>query len=177
LRGVCGQGKQLPHAQIGIVDEEGRMLAANEEGRIKIFGTSVCRGYWGDKEDFSKSLVTGDLGKMDAMERLTVLGRLDRVVISGGEKINLREVEIVFEGTGLVSDVAAFGVEDREWGTRLGVAYVPVDTAVSEEALQERLRETLASYKMPKQWVRLGRLPRNEAGKLRVEEFVGVNSE
>lgn len=180
LSGERHLGRPLPHVLIDIVDDEAfeERKQAGEVGRIRILGASLFRGYFGDSETVSNlSILTSDLGSLDEAGHLTVLGRADRVVITGGEKVNLREIELVFESSGMVRDVVAFGIEDREWGEKLSVAYVSQDRGVSESVLKELIGRELSNYKMPKTWIRLDTIPRNEAGKVEFSKLgarVGV---
>ena len=106
---------------------------------------------------------------------MSVLGRVDRVIISGGEKIDLGLVEAAIEETGLVSEVVAFGVADPEWGEVLAVAFVPWRSNCEASEIETALRGELATYRIPKIWRRLEELPRNEAGKVlrkRLLDFV-----
>nr|WP_281384231.1 AMP-binding protein [Pelagicoccus albus] len=174
LKGAQNQGKPLPHVRIDIVNEEttSELLPRGEVGIIRILSSSLFHGYYGDKVNKpERSILTSDLGKIDETGCLTVLGRADRVVITGGEKVSLREIELVFEDSGLVSDVLAFGVDDREWGQSLAVAYVPKDQAVKETLLKEIISDELSNFKCPKKWIRLSAIPRNEAGKPQLEEL------
>ncbi|MDG2256037.1 MAG: AMP-binding protein [Opitutaceae bacterium] len=169
LEGRTGQGKALPHARLSVVDDEGSLLKAGEVGRIQIAASSIFRGYYGEEERLVDSIVAPDLGSLDDFGNLTVIGRSDRVIISGGEKIDLHEIERVLEETRLVSDVFAFGLEDSEWGSKLVLAYVPVAESTVDEELRVALRGKLSDLKMPKIWLRMKSLPRNEAGKIQTE--------
>ncbi|EDY81251.1 AMP-binding enzyme, putative [Verrucomicrobiia bacterium DG1235] len=174
LAGETHFGRALPHVRIDIVDEEAssELLPTGQVGLIRILGTSLFRGYYDDGDSKpSQSILTSDLGHLDDAGHLSVLGRADRVVITGGEKVNLREIEFVFEGSGMVRDVFAFGVADREWGELLSIAYVPQDSGIGEGALKELIGKELSNYKMPKKWIRLDRIPRNEAGKPLLREI------
>lgn len=174
LKAGLNQGKTLPHATIRIVDEENsdEVLAAGEVGLVKIYAASLFRGYYGEKTDAGNAaFLTSDLARLDSRGNVTVLGRADRVIITGGEKVNPREVEMIFEKCGFVSDVFCFGREDREWGEALCVAYVPQDVAVTENVLQEVVSGELTDYKVPKHWIRLEKIPRNEAGKPKLAEI------
>lgn len=166
LEGKTGQGKALPHVRLSIVDEMGNMLGAGNVGRIQIWASSIFRGYYGEEERKVDSVVAPDLGSLDAFGNLTVQGRTDRVIISGGEKVDLSEVERVLQETRLVSDVYAFGLDDDEWGSRLVLAYVPVGESTVDDDLRWALLGKLADFKMPKMWLRMESLPRNEAGKI-----------
>jgi o-succinylbenzoate---CoA ligase len=172
LKGKAGQGKALPHARLSIVDEAGNPLSFGEVGRIQIWSNSLFRGYYGETERSVDSVVAPDFGSLDEFNNLTVLGRSDRVIISGGEKIDLREIERALEATDLLSDAVAFGVDDREWGTRLAVACVPARDSITEQQVKAALSENLANFKMPKVWLSLNSLPRNEAGKIMLESLL-----
>ncbi len=160
------QGKALPHVRLDIVGNSGELLPIGKIGRIQVKATSLFRGYIGQAEHRVGSIVTSDLGSLSESGRLTVIGRSDNVIISGGEKIDLGEVENLLEKTGLVTDVAAFGIEDAEWGSKLGVAYVLKDEADPEPAMRAAVAAELVGFKMPKVWLAMKGLPRNEAGKV-----------
>lgn len=160
-------GMALPHVAIEIIDEKtGERLKADEVGMIRIAGRSCFSGYWGGEALVGRSLMTTDRGRLDEAGFLHVLGRADRVIISGGEKIDLSAVEQEIEATGLVSEVVAFGVEDTEWGEALAVAYVLKDSRVTVDRLKQALSRRLARHRIPKIWRSLDRLPRNAAGKI-----------
>ena len=65
------------------------------------------------------SSVAPNPGSLSVFEQLTVMGRADRVTISGDEKICLNEIEQALKKSQLNSDAIAFGVEDSEWGSNL----------------------------------------------------------
>ncbi len=165
-RGESGQGLPLPHAEIEIVSEDVNGCSPGNIGRIKLKTTSLFAGYYGESERVGDEYLTNDLGEIGPNGELTVHGRLDRVIISGGENINLSESEEVLLDTGLVIEAAAFGIEDSEWGSRLCVAYVPEGKIMNEAALQQKVGERLNGVKRPKSWLPMSAFPRSEAGKV-----------
>ncbi len=165
-RGESGQGLPLPHAEIEIVSEDVNGCSPGNIGRIKLKTASLFAGYYGESERIGDEYLTNDLGEIGPNGELTVHGRLDRVIISGGENINLSEIEEVLLDTGLVIEAAAFGIEDSEWGSRLCVAYVPEGKIMNEAALQQKVGERLNGVKRPKSWLPMSALPRSEAGKV-----------
>ena len=169
LDGKTGQGKALPHVRLSIVGDGGNALESGEVGRIQILASSIFRGYYGEEERLVDSVVAPDFGSLDDFGNLTVWGRSDRVIISGGEKIDLREIEIALEATRLLSDVVAFGADDSEWGALLSVAYVPIAESTMDDDLREALSGGLVAFKVPKAWHRMESLPRNEAGKIQAD--------
>ena len=114
---------------------------------------------------------TGDAGELDEKGRLSIHGRLDDLVISGGENIWPAQVEAVLRRHPSVLDVAVGGRPDTKWGVRL-VAYVVVSPAVQgvEPAtiladLRELVKEHLAPFAAPRELVVVVRLPRSAIGK------------
>ena len=116
------------------MDEAGRELQPGEVGEVVTRGDHVMPGYWNaeGRGDLSKSvrdgwLHTGDLGRLDATERLWLVDRKGDMIISGGYNIYPREVEDVVAEVPGVHEVAVVGVDDRDWGQRV-VAVITVTT-------------------------------------------------
>ncbi|MBE2214097.1 MAG: AMP-binding protein [Opitutaceae bacterium] len=164
LAGVDGVGAALPHAAIEIVDESGVVVAHDTEGRIRVRAGSLFHGYFPQAGAESIPVFdTNDRGVLDAAGRLTVLGRIDAIINTGGEKVDPFDVEEAIRALG-ASDVAVLGMPDPHWG-ELVVALV-VDCPHDDDALHVLLRKTLAAHKVPKRFIRVQSLPRSEAGKL-----------
>ncbi|WP_254565221.1 2-succinylbenzoate--CoA ligase [Oscillatoria sp. HE19RPO] len=170
LAGNQSSGRLLPHAQIIITNPEGEALEVGKTGMITIQADSLAKGYYpGEKlASFSSDLnsfQSDDLGFIDAGGYLTVVGRHSDKIISGGENIYPAEVEAAILGTGLVEDVCAIAVPDRDWGQVVTAVYVPKG-GVQAEAIASLLSDTLSPFKRPKYWVQIDRLPRNNRGKI-----------
>ena len=115
---------------------------------------------------------TGDAGEVNEDGRLSIRGRLDDLVISGGENIWPAQVEAVLRGHPGVLEVAVGGREDPEWGARL-VAYVvaspqgqEIETGTFLAQLRERAGEQLAPFAAPRELVIVADLPRTAIGKV-----------
>lgn len=136
------------------------------DGRIRVESSALFQGYQGgDPLDLAEGYLTGDLGELDAAGRLHVLGRADQIIITGGEKVDPAEVECsILEMEGIV-DAAVIGVPDSEWGQRV-VGYYVHGAGAELENWREDLSAKLAKYKLPKQLIRLDKLPRDGRGKL-----------
>lgn len=161
----CGQA--LPHTQVDVLDARGALCPVGVPGRIRIQSQSLFQGYWGRPAlDLSKGYLTDDEGVLDADGRLTILGRMDRLIITGGEKVDPREVEAALVQCAGVREALVVGRPDAEWGQRV-CAYV-VGQNQSIDSLRAQLKNSLAPYKVPKDWNFVDRLPFDEKGKIRV---------
>jgi O-succinylbenzoic acid--CoA ligase len=135
------------------------------DGRIRIESPALFRGYYGREPlDLRNGYVSDDAGRIDEDGRLRVLGRVDRLINSGGEKIDPLEVEGAFRRLEGVEEALAVGVSDAEWGQRLVVFY----TGRRMGDWKAELNGVLSRFKMPKEVVWVEALPLDERGK-----FVG----
>ena len=147
----------------------GQALAGTEislaaDGRIRIRGTQRMAGYLGEARLIDGEwFTTGDLGKIDAKSRLTVSGRADDMLISGGCNIHPGEVESCLAGCPGILDVAVTGIPDAVWGD-LVVALVVGQASPPE--INAWCASRLLSAARPRRIVHLASLPRNPAGKL-----------
>ena len=138
------RGRVLPGAEVRISDD----------GEILVRGPMVAVDGW---------LHTNDRGRITGDGLLEVEGRMDDVIVTGGENVAAREVEEALLAHPAVRDAAVIGVEDAEWG-RAVTAFVVADAG--PDALLAHCRERLAGFKVPKLIVPLDELPRNAAGKV-----------
>jgi O-succinylbenzoic acid--CoA ligase len=134
------------------------------DGRIRIRGPQLMVGYLdGSGIDADGWLTTGDLGKIDAFGRLTVTGRADDMLISGGRNVHPQEVESCLAACPGVRDVAVTGLPDPVWGDLI-VALVVGDATA--QGIADWCRPRLPGAALPRRIVHLASLPRNAAGKL-----------
>ena len=103
---------------------------------------------------------------MDDEGYLFVEGRLDDVIVRGGENISPGEIEDVLREHPSVADVAVLGVKDDEWGERVAAVIVPVADRPAEGELADWVRARLRSTRTPETWEFRAELPYNETGKL-----------
>src|SRR5262249_43497587 len=111
---------------------DGVEWALRDDGRIRLRGPVLARGYWRRPELTAAAFADGWFTTQDAGEaapdgRLRVLGRVDRVVITGGEKVAIDKVWSALSGHPAVAEVAVFGVDDEQWGQRVVAAVVLTD--------------------------------------------------
>ena len=160
-------GKPPYGTVVRILGEDGRELPTGETGRIFVGNSLLFEGYTGggSKEVVDGLMSSGDVGRFDEHGRLHVEGRDDDMIVSGGENVFPQEVEDCLVAHPAVVEVAAVGVPDDEFGTRLR-AFVVASEEVDGEELKEHVRRNLARYKVPREVVFLDELPRNGTGKI-----------
>ncbi|RZS79037.1 O-succinylbenzoic acid--CoA ligase [Motilibacter rhizosphaerae] len=144
-----------------------------EDGRISLHGPMVAAGYRRRPELTAEhfaggAYLTNDAGEVGPDGRLRVLGRIDDIVVSGGENVALPAVEAAALRSLKVLEAAAFGRPDEEWGTRVELAVVPRDPADPPDLAE--LRATVAAEAgraaAPRRLHLLDRLPLLAAGKV-----------
>ena len=136
---------------------------------IKIKGPIIAHSYLNDEEAWAKSFVddwfvTHDLGNFNNGE-LKVFGRADDILISGGEKISLSEIERALQAKYLQNEFAAFSIPDLEWGNALHVA-IAGDNPVSTHEISSFLEKALGVVAKPKGFLILSELPLIGVGKV-----------
>ncbi len=148
-------------------------------GEIEVRTPAAFSGYMG-REGATRAaftadgwLRTGDLGRLDAADRLFVADRRDDLVVSGGENVYPAEVEAVLASHPAIEEAGVAGRADPTWGA-VPVAGIVVRPGVpdpGDAALRAWCRERLARAKVPASFVRLAALPRTSSGKLRRREL------
>jgi 2-furoate---CoA ligase len=147
-------------------------LGEDEEILCHMSSDEAFAGYW-NRPDVDEKAVhdgwyrTGDVGRMDEDGDLWVVGRVDDMIVSGGENIHPLEVEDVLAAHPAVREVAVVGAADDRLGHRV-VAVVVVDDEVSAEVLDSWClgSETLARFKRPREYRFVDALPKSPSGKI-----------
>ena len=144
-------GLPLPVTDVRIVD-----------GEIEARGPTVSP----DAVSDDGWLRTGDLGRLDEEGHLFVEGRRDRLILSGGEKVQPSEVEAALRAHPGVAEAFVLGIPDPEWQQAVAAVVVPVaGAAPGEGELGQHCRSLLSGFKVPKRIVVTDRIPVNRAGK------------
>jgi O-succinylbenzoic acid--CoA ligase len=128
---------------------------------IAIHSPACGLGYW-QGEKFTDPYSSGDLGHVNTDGTVEILGRGDRLINSGGEKIDPSRIEDVLRATGLVQDIFVFGVIDAQWGQRV-VACV-VASEYNSAALKKAV-EVLEPAARPKNYIFVEKIPLDARGK------------
>jgi O-succinylbenzoic acid--CoA ligase len=147
---------------------DGVGVKVDDDQEVWVTGPVLFDGYLGDPERTARTLVDGwfrtdDLGALDEDGRLSILGRRDDVVISGGVKVPAVAVQQMLLEHPAVQDAAVVGVPDEEWGERV-VAVVACDGAPAR--LDELRRRVTPRSWAPKAVVVVRSLPSLRNGKL-----------
>jgi o-succinylbenzoate---CoA ligase len=155
----------------------GVRLRISDAGLIGISGAVLFSGYrpsvaggsaaGGPALDGDGWFWTADLGALDGDGRLTVRGRADDVINSGGEKVVPGEVESVLGTLDGVRDVVIVGVPDSEWGELVTAVIVPEDPAVPPELarLRAQARERIPGFAAPRRLILVAEIPMLASGK------------
>ena len=160
-------GRPLPSLEVEIRGPDGEVLGPGQSGEIHVRGDQVSGEYTHRKvTDHDGWFATNDGGWMDEEGYLFVEGRLDDVIVRGGENISPGEIEDVLREHPGVADVAVLGVHDDHWGERVAAAIVARDPAPSADELSQWVKARLRSTKTPEVWAFRDTLPYNDTGKL-----------
>ncbi|MEU4650074.1 acyl-CoA synthetase [Nocardia fluminea] len=156
-----------PRVQTGrgavVVDEDGRPVAPGEEGWLAKTG-AVPLGYYNDPErtarlfktvDGARIVVTDDRARAESDGSITLIGRGNMVINTGGEKVFPEEVEAVVKSHDAIYDAVVIGVPHERWGQQVAaIISIAPDRTLDFDAVRTHLRPHLAGYKIPKRiWV------------------------
>ena len=160
-------GKPLPTLELEIRGPSGEVLPPGVAGEIYVRGEQVSGEY------LSKKVIredgwfpTNDGGFMDEDGYLYVEGRLDDVIVRGGENMSPGEIEDVLRQHPNVGDVAVLGLPDNEWGEKVAAVIVPKNGEPTRDELAAWVKARLRSSKTPEVWQFREALPYNDTGKL-----------
>lgn len=168
--GMTETASQIAAAPLGdgprrrVVALPGAEIRISADGEIEVRGAMVAPGYVGGPwREPHRWFATGDLGTLDEQGYLRVHGRRSDLIITGGENVMPAEVEAAIRAVDDVAEVAVVGTPSDEWGEAI-VAVIA--TARSVRDIEDRVRATLAGFKVPKRWVVVDALPRTPLGKV-----------
>jgi len=176
LRRSPGTAGRPPHGtRVVILSPAGVPLPAGTVGRIFVGNEMLFEGYAGGSAPESRDglLATGDLGVMDDSGLLTVVGREDDMVISGGENVFPSAVEDLLAELPGVREVAVVGVPDASFGQRLAAFVVcHPSAALSADDVRDHVRRLGARFAVPRDVHFVADLPRTATGKVIKRELI-----
>ncbi len=151
----------------------GEVAGVGEEGEIiaPLAGDESFEGYWRRPDADAKALrhgwyFTGDTGFFDADGDIFVTGRVDDMIITGGENISPVEIESCLSLHAAVSEVAVVGLPDERWGKIVTAFVKPRDAIEADELDAFCLASGLAGFKRPRRYVFVAEIPKSPVGKL-----------
>ncbi len=160
-------GRPLPTLELEIRGPEGQVLSNRESGEVFVRGDQVAGEYLHKRAILDDGwFPTNDAGWLDEDGYLYIEGRLDDVIVRGGENISPGEIEDVLRQHPDIADVAVIGVPDAQWGENVAAVIVPKSEAIDTHELSCWVKSRLRSTKTPQHWVVRKELPYNETGKL-----------
>jgi 2-furoate---CoA ligase len=148
------------------------LVDPGEDGQVicHLSSDEAFAGYWQRPDADDKAFrdgwyYPGDLGRLDSDGDLWIVGRLDDMIITGGENVHPIEVENVVAAHDAVDEVAVVGAQDERWGQR--VVAVVVASDVTKEQLDAHCRaSSLANFKRPREYRFVDELPKSSSGKI-----------
>jgi long-chain acyl-CoA synthetase len=168
-RRLASVGRPLPAVEIEIRDEEGRALPPGARGEIHVRGEQVSGEYLGRGSNVGADgfFPTRDGGWLDEEGYLFLEGRVDDIIVRGGENMSPGEIEDVLAEHPAVAECAVVGVPDEQWGEAVAAAVVlKPGQGASSEALRDFVARRLRSSRAPQRVVFVDELPYSETGKL-----------
>jgi malonyl-CoA/methylmalonyl-CoA synthetase len=170
-------GLPLPALEVRVVDPgTGRDVTPGQTGEIRLKGPAISPGYWRKPAESAEAFEngwfkTGDLGHIDEDGYYYLTDRIKHIIISGGENISPKEVEVIINQVDGVAESSVVGIEDKKWGEKIVAAVVKKpDANVIADSIQTMCKKHLHDWKCPKEFVFVEELPRNTMGKVLKEK-------
>jgi acyl-CoA synthetase (AMP-forming)/AMP-acid ligase II len=154
-----------------ILDDDGKPLPTNAVGEVCVKSYTFS-GYWNNTVATIEAmhgdyLRTGDMGYLDERGYLFLVDRRKDMIISGGENIYSREVEVALQNHPGVQEAAVIGQADEKWGEAVCAIIVRrQNSEVTEEELGAFVATQIAKYKCPKRLIFVNEMPRLNTGKI-----------
>jgi acyl-CoA synthetase (AMP-forming)/AMP-acid ligase II len=165
-------GRQAYNVDVAVVDPQGRPAKPGEIGEVVSRGENVMLEYYNEPEQTAAFrrhgwAWSGDLATIDEDGFITLVDRSKDMIISGGENIYPKEIEVVLYEHPAVAECAVFGIPDDKWG-EVPAAYVQLKSgeSVGEAALVAHCAARLARFKRPRLVKLVADFPKTPIGKI-----------
>jgi len=168
-RRLASVGRALPGVEVEVRDAEGRPLPIGERGEVWVRGEQVAGEYLerGSTLRDEGWFATRDQGFVDPEGFVFLEGRLDDVIVRGGENLSPGEIEDVLRTHPGVADVAVVGIPDEQWGEAVAAVIVPnAGARPSADEIRDFVRARMRSSRAPSHVEFRDALPYTETGKL-----------
>ncbi len=177
-------GKPLYGVDVKIVDPEtGKDLPANEPGELVARGYGIMKGYYKMQDKTDEAIRNGwlhtkDLAVKDEDGYFSIKGRIDDMIIRGGENVYPREIEEYLYTNEKIHDVAIIGVPSEKYGEEVCAFIKIVDgMKATEEEIKEYCKEGISRFKVPKYIFFTDEFPMTASGKIRKVELRDIAKE
>jgi long-chain acyl-CoA synthetase len=176
-------GLAHPGVKVGVMDESGKLLGANEVGELVIQGPLVMKGYYKKPKETAEAirdgwLHTGDMGRYDDDGYFFMVDRKKEMINVGGEKVFPREVEEIMYKHPAVADAVLIPQRDPRLGEVPVAVVVPkANESIEEKQLIDYLADKMARFKVPRRVYVMQQVPRNVMGKILKKELVKMLAE
>jgi long-chain acyl-CoA synthetase len=176
-------GLPIPGVETKIINPQGEKLPPDAVGELVVRGFNVMKEYFNLPEETAQALrggwlYTGDLAYQDKDGYLFIVDRLKDMIITHGENIYPREIEEVLYSAPGVCEAAVIGIPDEIRGQVVCAYIVMKDGQILEKkVINGYLRRYLAPYKIPRDFIQLDSLPKNQSGKIMKRLLLGTACE
>ncbi|CAI2363372.1 unnamed protein product [Moneuplotes crassus] len=177
-------GQVHPHAEVKIIDEDGKTLMRGEKGEICTRGYCVMEGYFNDPDKTAECIndkgwmITGDQGILDDEGYLQIVGRVKDMIIRGGENIFPAEIENYLLKHPNIIDAQVIAVKDEKMGEEIMACVILQDPIepLSHTDIYEFMHGHVAHYKIPKYIRHVKEYPLTVTGKVKKNEMRDENN-
>ena len=165
-------GLPIPSTDVAIKDDAGNDLPLGEVGEICVRGPQVTVGYWNRPDETAKVMLpgnwlrTGDIGHMDPRGYVFIEDRKKDMILVSGFNVYPNEVEAVAAAHPGILEVAAVAQSDEHSGEVVALFVVRKDRSLTERAVIDFCRQSLAAYKTPRHVYFREELPKTNVGKI-----------
>ena len=165
-------GRVVTFAQVGIMDDEGRLLQPGQTGEIVTAGEHVMREYHKNPEATAEIRHgqwqrTGDVGEIDEDGYVYITDRKKDMIITGGNNVYPRQVEEALYRHEGVAEACVVGLENELWGETIhAVVVARPGTALDRESFLQWAHEQLPTDRRPRSVDFVEALPKNHYGKI-----------
>jgi long-chain acyl-CoA synthetase len=165
-------GLPIPSTDVAIKDDAGNDLALGEIGEICVRGPQVTVGYWNRPDETAKVMLpghwlrTGDIGRMDERGYVFIEDRKKDMILVSGFNVYPNEVEAIAASHPGILEAAAVAQPDEHSGEVVALFVVRKDPSLTERAVIDFCRQSLAAYKVPRHVYFREELPKTNVGKI-----------